>query len=319
MKICLAGATGSIGSKHLTALATLPEVELRSIAGDPLPALAALAAEYAVPHFAADWLDAVSQPGVEAVVLATPTPCHAEQVEICLDLGKHVLVEIPLADRLAPAQDLVGLAAARGLVLMAAHTRRFNPGHQWLQRKILAGELRLQHLIVETLFMRRRNVNAQGVARDWADDLLWHHACHSVDLFLHQGGGPVADCQVLAGPRHAELGIPLDMQIGLRGEGGALASIALSFNHAGPFGSTFRYICDRGTYLAVNDGLTDGDGNVIDLGEFAGAGGILLQDREFVGAIRAGREPMASGGQCLPALAVLDRLARQLSSAHRKI
>ena len=73
---------------------------------------------------------------------------------------------------------------------MAGHTRRFNPSHQWINKKIRAGELKLQQMDVQTYFFRRKNLNALGQPRSWTDHLLWHHAAHTVDLFAYPDAFP---------------------------------------------------------------------------------------------------------------------------------
>ena len=192
---------------------------------------------------------------------------------------------------------------------MAGHTRRFNPSHQWIQNKIKAGELNIQQMDVQTYFFRRTNMNAEGKPRSWTDHLLWHHACHSVDLFQYQTSETTSEVQALQGPMHPDLGIAMDMSIGMKVPSGAICTLSLSFNNDGPFGTFFRYICDRGTYKALYDDLFDGKENQIDVSNVdVSMDGIELQDREFVAAIREGREPNGSVAQVLPAMQTLDRL-----------
>jgi 2-hydroxy-4-carboxymuconate semialdehyde hemiacetal dehydrogenase len=74
--------------------------------------------------------------GVEAAILATPTQMHAKQAVQCMRAGKHVQVEIPMADTVADAEMVVKVQKETGLVAMAGHTRRFNPSHQWVHKRI---------------------------------------------------------------------------------------------------------------------------------------------------------------------------------------
>jgi 2-hydroxy-4-carboxymuconate semialdehyde hemiacetal dehydrogenase len=196
---------------------------------------------------------------------------------------------------------------------MAGHTRRFNPSHQWVHHRIASGELSIQHLVVQTYFFRRSNLNALGEPRSWTDHLLWHHACHTVDLFQYQTGEIVSKIQALQGPIHSELGIAMDMSISLQVPSGATCSLSLSFNNDGPLGTFFRYICDNGTYIARYDDLVDGYENPVDLSGVAESqNGIELEDREFFSAIREGREPSSSVAECLPAMRTLDLIEKQL-------
>lgn len=312
MKICIAGE-GAFANKHLDALARIEGVEVVSIAGGVAADTEAVAKVRNIPHWTLDLDEALAQPGVEAAILATPTQLHASQAMQALRAGKHVLVEIPMADNLADAKELVALQQETGLVAMVGHTRRFNPSHQWIHNQIQAGELKVQQMDVQTYFFRRSNMNALGKPRSWTDHLLWHHACHTVDLFQYQTGEVVSDCYALQGPKHPELGIAMDMSIGMKIPSGALCTLSLSFNNDGPLGTFFRYICDNGTYIARYDDLFDGKENQIDVTDVdVSLDGIELCDREFISAIKEGREPNASVTSCLPAMETLDRLEKQL-------
>ncbi len=243
---------------------------------------------------------------------------HAAQTQQALEAGKHVQVEIPLADNLADAQACLAAQERTGLVAMVGHTRRFNPSHQWVHRRIEAGELHLQQMDVQTYFFRRSNLNALGQPRSWTDHLLWHHAAHTVDLFQYQTGSPVVRANAVQGPLHPELGIAMDMSVQLLAENGAVCTLSLSFNNDGPLGTFFRYIGDTGTYIARYDDLFTGKDEPIDVsGVDVSMDGIELQDREFVAAIREGREPNASVRQVMPCYRVLAQLEEQLEEQRR--
>jgi 2-hydroxy-4-carboxymuconate semialdehyde hemiacetal dehydrogenase len=313
MKVCLVGH-GAFGIKHLEALANVAGVEVVSLAGADAAEARTVAEKWNIPHSSANLAESLARPEVEAVILTTPTPLHAAQAEQCMRAGKPVMIEIPMADSLADAERLVRVQRETGVVAMAGHTRRFNPSHQWIHRKILAGELKIQQMDVQTYFFRRTNINALGQPRSWTDHLLWHHACHTVDLFGYQTGERISTSFALQGPLHPTLGIAMDMSIGLKVASGAICTLSLSFNNDGPLGTFFRYICDNGTYIARYDELLDGKGNAVDVSRVdVSMNGIELQDREFFAAIREGREPNASVAQCLPAMQALGRLERQLA------
>ena len=312
MKIVLAGE-GAIARRHIAGLARIDDVEVVSVVGGNADDTAAFAAEFAIPHHTGDLSESLALPGVDAVVLTTPTHLHASQAMAVMEAGKHVLIEIPMADSLADSEAVVAAQQRTGVAAMVCHTRRFNPSHQWIHDRIARGELTLQHLVVETFFFRRENKNALGKARTWTDHLLWHHACHTVDLFQYQTSQQASKVWALQGPPHPQLGIAMDMTVGMQVPSGALATLALSFNNDGPFGAFFRYICDNGTYVARYDDLVDGKEQPVDLtGVAVSNDGIELQDREFVAAIRDGREPNASVAQCLSAMQTLDALERCL-------
>jgi 2-hydroxy-4-carboxymuconate semialdehyde hemiacetal dehydrogenase len=312
MKVILAGA-GAFGIKHLEAIARIADVEVVSLVGRDAASTEEVARQFRIPHVTTDLAQSLALPGVEAALLATPTQLHAAQAIECMRSGKHVMIEIPIADSLADSQRVVEAQRATGLVAMGGHTRRFNPSHQWIHRRVQAGEIRVLQMDVQTYFFRRTNMNALGKPRSWTDHLLWHHACHTVDLFQYQTGERVSQCFALQGPPSPTLGIAMDMSIGMKVPGGALCTLSLSFNNDGPLGTFFRYICDNGTYICRYDELTDGKNNPIDVSKVdVSMNGIELQDREFFAAIRQGREPNASVAQCLAAMQVLDRLERQL-------
>ena len=314
MRICVAGA-GAFGIKHLEALAKIDGVQVTSLVGRQRVATEEVARKFGVSHVATELADSLARSDVDAVILATPTQLHAAQALACLDAGKHVQVEIPLADKLADARAVDAKQRATGLVAMVGHTRRFNPSLQWVHRRVEKGEFHVQHLDVQTFFFRRKNMNALGQPRSWTDHLLWHHAAHTVDLFAWQAGAIVA-AQAMQGPEHPELGIAMDMSIQLKSTTGALCTLALSFNNDGPLGTFFRYIGDSGTYVARYDDLVDGKEQKIDVSNVdVSMNGIELQDREFVAAIRERREPRASVADVLPCYAWLDRMEQQLDGA----
>jgi len=304
---------GAFAKKHLDGLSRIKEAQVVTIYGRSPETTKAVAEKYGIPHWTTNFDEALAQQGLEAVILTSPTQVHAEQAIKCMRAGKHVEIEIPIADSLADTERIVSVQKETGLVAMGGHTRRFNPSHQWIHKKIKAGELKLQHLVVQTFFFRRTNMNAEGKPRSWTDHLLWHHACHTVDMFQHQTGQEASVVSAMQGPMHPELGIALDMSIQLKVGSGALCTLALSFNNNGPLGTWFRYICDNGTYIARYDELVDGYEKPVDVSKVdVSTDGIELQDREFVSAIQQKREPNASVAQVLPAMRVLDRLEKSL-------
>jgi 2-hydroxy-4-carboxymuconate semialdehyde hemiacetal dehydrogenase len=312
INVALAGA-GAFGIKHLDACRLIPDVKVVSVISRELAKTQEVADQYGIPHVTTELADSLALKEVDAVILCTPTQMHASQTLACLAAGKHVQVEIPLCDRLADGEQVVAAAKASGKVAMCGHTRRFNPSHQWIHRRVKAGEFNVQQMDVQTYFFRRSNINALGQPRSWTDHLLWHHAAHTVDLFAWQAGSPIVKANAIQGPIHPTLGIAMDMSIQLKAASGAICTLSLSFNNEGPLGTFFRYIGDTGTYIARYDDLFDGKEQKIDVSKVdVSMNGIELQDREFFAAIREGREPNASVAQVLPCYRVLDSLEKQL-------
>ena len=314
MKICLAGG-GAFGKKHLDAVALIDGVEIASLIGRRLEPTQELAAKYGAAHAGTNLDDALAMPDIDAVILATPTGMHAEQGLAAMNAGKHVLIEIPMADSLADSEALVAKQKETGLVAMAGHVRRFNPSHQYVHNQIIAGDLNIQQMDVQTYFFRRKNISADGSPRSWTDHLLWHHACHTIDLFMYQTGEMVTEVHGVQGPIHPDLGIAMDMSIIMKTPSGKICTLSLSFNNDGPLGTFFRYICDNKTYIARYDDLFDGRDEQIDVSTVdVSTNGIELIDREFIAAIREGREPNSSLAQCLPAMQVMDIIEKQFTS-----
>lgn len=312
MKIAVAGA-GAFGVKHLDALSRIDGVTIAAVVSRTLDQAQQVADKYGAPMSTTNLGDVLESPDVDAVILSTPTQLHAAQTLETLAAGKHVQVEIPLADNLADALRVRDVAQGSGLVCMVGHTRRFNPSHQWIHQRIQGGELTIQQMDVQTYFFRRTNTNALGNPRSWVDNLLWHHAAHTVDLFAYQCGEPIVAANIFAGPENPSLGIPMDMSIQLKTASGQLCTLSLSFNNEGPLGTFFRYICDNGTYLARYDDLVTGNEEPIDVSSVAVSNdGIELQDREFVRAIRDGDEPNSSVNSVIACYEVLGTLQANL-------
>ena len=314
IRVALAGA-GAFGIKHLDALKLISGVEVVSLVGRELPKTREVARKYGIGHVTTQLSESLARSDVDSVILCTPTQMHASQSIACLNAGKHVQAEIPLADNLADAVAVLETQQRTGLIAMCGHTRRFNPSHQYLHRKIAAGQLNIQQMDVQTYFFRRTNVNALGEPRSWTDHLLWHHAAHTVDLFTYQTRSDIISAHAIQGPVSKTLGIAMDMSIHLKSSSGAICTLSLSFNNQGALGTFFRYICDNGTYVARYDDLFNGKEEKIDVSEVdVSMNGIELQDREFFAAIREKREPNASVAQVLPCYRTLAALDRQLTS-----
>jgi 2-hydroxy-4-carboxymuconate semialdehyde hemiacetal dehydrogenase len=315
IRIGVAGANGAFGTKHLEALHAIPSADVQAVMATNMDKANASGDAFGVEHRFDDYDAMLNSGKIDALILATPTQLHAEQAIKAMDAGLHVLVEIPMADSLADSERLVAKQQETGLVGMAGHVRRFNPSHQWMHRQFQAGDLAIQQMDVQTYFFRRTNMNAKGEARSWTDHLLWHHACHTIDLFLYQTGENIAEVQAIQGPKHADLGIAMDMAILMKTATGKLCTLSLSFNNDGPLGTYFRYICDNGTYLARYDDLFTGKEEQIDVSKVdVSMNGIELIDREFINAIIEKREPNGSLRQCLPAMKIMHEIEQKLTA-----
>jgi len=314
IKVALAGA-GAFGVKHLEGIKNIDGVQVVSLVGRELDKTREVAQKFSIPHVTTELDESLARDDVQAVILCTPTQMHAAQALACMQAGKHVQVEIPLADTWDDSVAVEQMQKKTGLVCMVGHTRRFNPSHQWVNRRLRAGEIKIQQMDVQTYFFRRTNTNALGQPRSWTDHLLWHHSAHTVDLFRYQTGEEITVAHAIQGPKHPTLGIAMDMSIQLKTTSGAICTLSLSFNNEGPLGTFFRYICDNGTYIARYDDLVTGRDEKIDVSKVdVSMNGIELQDREFFAAIREGREPNGSVSQVLPCYRTLHQLEQTLNA-----
>jgi len=120
---------------------------------------------------------AIEDPAVDAVIVATPAATHFELARAALLAGKHVFVEKPLATRTVDADELIALAARQNRVLMVGHTFLFNPAVEKLRDMLSAKELGdLFYIYCQRLNLGqlRKDVNA------W-----WNLAPHDLAILVH--------------------------------------------------------------------------------------------------------------------------------------
>jgi 2-hydroxy-4-carboxymuconate semialdehyde hemiacetal dehydrogenase len=300
-----------MGEIHAKALAAIEGVEIASIAARTDGSAQEFAAKWKIPFGSANLEECIDRPGVDAVILTTPSDQHCDQTLLALSKGKHVQVEIPMALNLADSQKMLDAQKRAGKVLMVTHTRRFANPHREIRRRIHDGSFHLHHMVVETYFFRRTNLNMHGQPRSWVDNLLWHHGCHSVDLAHWILSEPDWECWGQKGPDHRELKIPMDISVGMKSSKGPLFTMAMSFNNKGPFGGFYRYIGEEETYKVYRDSMTDSEGKEVQFDDNTLA--FDRQDIEFVAAIREGREPESSAASVVPTMALLDKIDKSMN------
>ncbi len=309
MKVCLAGE-GAQGLTHMEALKQMPDIEVVTLAGGIEADTAEFAQQWQIPHHSMDLAECLEQPGVEAVVLTTPNQVHAEQTVLALEMGKHVLLELPMGLSLEESKRVVEAEKKSGLVCMVCHTARYSGAFREVRRRVLSGELTLHHIVQQTYFFRRTNENRFGKPRTWTDELLWHQACHMVDMVYWILDDPDMKVWAQAGPDHEKLGIPMDITLSMRAKSGCLVTSAHSFNNHGPIQGGYRFIGEEATLLAQWDQLTDHEGNEIPVE----GTGMKEQDEEFFAAIKEGRKALTSCSCCLPVMEMIDRLQQSMDS-----
>ena len=313
MKICLVGE-GAQGQTYMEALREVEGVEVVALAGGLAENTAVFAQKWTIPYHCLDLADALGQPGVEAAIIASPSQVHAAQAQTALARGKHVLLEIPMALNIGDARKLADIEANSGLTCMVAHTQRFSNVYAAMRERVGSGELHPHHIVFEIFFFRRENLNRFGELRTWTDSLLWHHACHYVDTIYSLFREPDIEVWAQVGPNHPKLGVPMDLTIGMRAQHGCLITGAMSFNNHGPIHYDMRLIGEQATLTALSGAgiLSDHDGKI--LAEEKSNERFVKQCREFFDAIEAGRKPLTSFEECLPVMAILDRLQQSIEA-----
>ena len=312
MKVCLVGE-GAQGVTHINALKKLDDIEVVSLAGGILADAEAFAREHGIDYVSTDMEACLDQPGVEAVVITSPNQLHCEQTVMALEKGKHVLLELPMGLSLAESQRVADAEEAAGKVAMMCHTNRFNPVFRRVHADVQAGKLHLHHIVQQTYFFRRINENRFGKPRIWTDDLLWHQACHMLDMVYWLLDDPDMQAWGQCGPVHDVLKVPMDVTIALRAANGCLVSAAQSFNNHGKIQGMYRFIGEEATYESNKGGLTDHEGNDIELP--GGPAGVDAQDAEFFAAIKEGRAALTSCTEVLPVMGLIDKVQKAMDGS----
>jgi 2-hydroxy-4-carboxymuconate semialdehyde hemiacetal dehydrogenase len=320
MNICMVGH-GMMGTWHTENLSQTDSTLHTLVGVSPEPA-AAFAAKYGYAKWTVDFIDALRDPAVDVVILATPSEVHAAQAIAAVEHGKDVLVEIPIGMTLADAERVVATAKQHARVIGVCHPRRFGAEREALAARIRSGAERL-HLIDCRFFIHRlSNVGATGLKRDWTDNLLWHHVAHLVDFALWLAtGGDLADADRRLRSLHTSMP-PVDPATGIPME----AALMIDTTDDQAFVCTGSYYSRAWIYdlLAVTNRdsyrfdelkgtLTTGEGEIAVAPQKEECGMAL---RDFLAAVRDRREPIVSGRSVLPAMRVLERAQENWDRRH---
>ena len=303
MNICMVGY-GMMGVWHSEALKRTDAV-LHTLVGRRAEAAAEFAARYGYRKWSTSLAEALADPEVDVVVLASPSEQHEAQAIASLDAGKHTLIEIPIAMSLKGAEAVVAAGEKSGKVYGLSHPMRFRAEREALRARLAAGEEKLRHIAGRFFIPRLKNVGATGYVRSWSDNILWHHFCHFVDLGLYLfDGTPIRRVESHLGALHERTGIPMECVVLVEMESDATLLVHGSYHAAYRFYDKL-IVTDRDTYFfdTLAGTLRTAAGTVAVEDEQTNAARIIY---DFLDAVRTGRPPRASGSSVLPAMRVLQ-------------
>ena len=308
---CAVVGYSGIAEFHAEALKQIEGVELRTLMGRRAEPAATFAGRHGFGRATTSLEETLVDDGLDAVVLTSPSDLHVEQALACLDAGKHVLVEIPLAVSLEGAQRVAARAQQVGRQVMVAHTRRFDETGRFVKQFIESGEAGhvYQHQSY-SLWFRHQNVGWTGYQRSWVDDVVFHHGCHLVDFSLWTIGSPVRRARGEIAPKQRLNETSMDVSLLIRYENETMATISLSYN--APQGATGnRYLCENGV-LEIEGKRVSFAGDTVFETSKDPESGVLVQNREFIAAIREGRTPSCDAEDGVRALEPLQAAYDQM-------
>jgi 2-hydroxy-4-carboxymuconate semialdehyde hemiacetal dehydrogenase len=303
MNVCMVGY-GMMGVWHPEALLNGGAV-LHTVVGRRPEAAREFAERFGYRKWTVSLEEALADPAVEAVILATPSDQHEAQAIQCLKAGKHTLIEIPVAMSLEGAERVVAAGERSGRVYGLSHPMRFRREREQLLTRIRAGEERIRHIAGRFFIKRLINIGATGYKRSWTDNILWHHFCHFVDLgmFLFEGT-PIRRVQSYMGACHHLTGIPMECVVLVDTEADQSLLVHGSYHAAYRFYDEL-IVTDRDTYFydILTDTLRTAESTTQMEDEQTNAARVIA---DFIAAVRDNRPPLASGPSVLPAMRVLQ-------------
>jgi 2-hydroxy-4-carboxymuconate semialdehyde hemiacetal dehydrogenase len=304
--------TGSIAAWHVDAMRAAG-ASVAAVVGRDRASAQAFARAHGIDGAYDDVATMITREQVGCVLVASPSDVHVSHTLTSLQHGAHVLSEVPVATSIADGRRLLAEADRAKRHVMAAHTLRYCRPHRELRDLSAGGQLSIRHLVARRLQLRQVNQGWTGEVRSWTDSVLWHHAAHLVDFVLWLFDTPVVEVYGAAGPLWPSSGRPMDVSVVLRGAGGALATLALSY-HSRAAADDIVAIAEDRTVTISGGTLREGERVLVDAGNADDMlrDGVFAQDAAFWSAIRDDRPPGARLEEIMPVLAVLDALANGL-------
>jgi 2-hydroxy-4-carboxymuconate semialdehyde hemiacetal dehydrogenase len=313
MNVCMVGY-GMMGTWHTEALQRTDAV-LHTAVGRRPDAAKGFAERYGYQHVTASLDEALADPEVDIVILATPSEQHEAQAIQCLEAGKHTLIEIPIAMSYEGAQRVVAAGEKSGRIYGLSHPMRFRKEREALIARMRAGEERIRHVAGRFFIRRLVNIGATGYQRSWTDNILWHHFCHFVDLGMYLfDGALIRRVQSYMGECHELTGIPMECVVLVETESDQSLLVHGSYHAAYRFYDKL-IVTDRNTYFydILAGTLRTAEGTFPIESEQENAARIVT---DFLDAVRNNRPPRASGPSVLPAMRVLQHVQDEWDARH---
>jgi len=313
MKVCVVGY-GMMGVWHSEALAA---EERYCVVGRRPEPTAEFAARYGYRRWSVDLEEALADPAVDAVIVASPSELHAAMALRCLAHGKPTLVEIPIAMSYAASERVVAEAERRGITLGVVHPMRFRKERAPLRERLANGEEHIRHVHGRFFIHRLKNVGATGYHRSWIDNLLWHHTTHLLDLglwMLAVEGAPIRAVSHFMPAPDPHTGIPMEVVLLVETEADQSLLCSGSYYSRERIYDTM-IVTDRDSYrLNILDGtLTTGAGTArVDSEQ----DNCALCTRDFVAALEQGRGPAVPGRAVLPTMRLLQDVQDRWDAVH---
>lgn len=313
MNVCMVGY-GMMGVWHSEALRRTDAV-LHTVVGRRPAAARAFAERYGYRKWTTSLEEALADPTVGIVVLASPSEFHEAQAIQCIEAGKHTLIEIPVAMSLAGAERVVAAGEKAGVVYGLCHPMRFRRERAGLLSRMRNGQETIRHVAGRFFIKRLVNIGATGYRRSWTDNILWHHFCHFVDLGLYLFDfAPIRRIQGHLGPLHEATGIPMECVVLVETEADQTLLVHGSYH------ATWRLydkliVTNRETYfydilassLRTEEGIRPIETEQENCARVA---------FDFLDAVREGRPPLVSGPSVLPAMRVLQAVQDAWDARH---
>jgi 2-hydroxy-4-carboxymuconate semialdehyde hemiacetal dehydrogenase len=313
MNVCMVGY-GMMGVWHSEALQGT-DATLHTVVGRRPEGAREFAERFGYGRWTLSLDEALADPEVDVVILATPSDQHEEQAVRCLEAGKHTLVEIPIAMSLAGAGRVVAAGERSGKVYGLSHPMRFRREREALIARTKTGEEKIRHIAGRFFIKRLVNIGATGYQRSWTDNILWHHFCHFVDLGMYLfDGAPIRRVQSHLGELHPTTGIPMECTVLVETESSQTLLVHGSY-HAAYRLYDKLIVTDRDTYFydILAGTLRTAEGTTEIEAEQANAARIVV---DFLEAVRENRPPLASGPSVLPAMRVLQQVQDEWDARH---